>query len=159
MQPWAVGAEQELARASALQRFGEEIEAAHARAVGVHVGVTDQDVDEGALRPPVVGKAAEMRDDEGDVRIFLGHEVDDRDLAHQVVEHGQPPRPRDLADLPADAGVVAVHLDAAEAMALDGLADQRSDPAGVAGGVDEREAPEPVRPARTIRATSRLAIA
>ena len=47
---------------------------------------------------------------------ILGRQqLDDRNLAHQIVKDGQRNGARDLADLAADPRVVAMHLDADEA--------------------------------------------
>ena len=112
------------------------------------------------LRAPVVGEAAEVRDDELDVGVLAREQLDGLDLAHHVVEHGDAGTACHVADLAGDASVVAVHLDAAEAVLLDRLADERQHPARVADRMDEREAVQPAAGARrTIRATRRLATA
>ena len=81
-------------------------------------------VDQSLLGPPVIGEAPEVRNDEVDVRILAGQQLDDRHLAHHVVEDRNREQPRDLADLARDARVVAVHLDPAEAVLDHGLARQ-----------------------------------
>ena len=50
----------------------------------------------------------------------VGDQLDDRYLADRIVQHRHAERARDLANLAADARVVAVHLDADEAVLLDG---------------------------------------
>jgi len=42
MQPWAVGAEQDLVRTRAPPRLGQEVEAANTRGIGVNIWVTLQ---------------------------------------------------------------------------------------------------------------------
>ena len=102
MQPGTVGAEQDLVRTGAAQRLLEQIEATHAGGIGVDVVVAHEMVDQGELRGPIVCEAAEMRDDEGDVGILLRQQLDDRDFAGYVVEHGNPEGAGGLANLSAD---------------------------------------------------------
>ncbi len=110
--------------------------------VGVDVGQPRQRVDESLLGGVVVGEAAEVRDDEIDLREFGGEKLDRAHLAQNVVEDRQPARARHLADLAVDPGVGAVHLEAAAAPA-ERLVGQEGDPPAVAGGVHESETPEP----------------
>ena len=75
MQPRTIGSEQHFARAGALHSLLEEIEAAHTGRVGIDVGMARDEIDQRELRPPVVGKAPEVRDDEGDIGVFLRQEL------------------------------------------------------------------------------------
>ena len=82
------------------------------------------------------------------VRVLAREQLDDGHLAHDVVEHGQRVGARDLADLARDACVVAVHLDAAEAVAArPPRARARRPGPRRARACDEREAVEPTRAA------------
>jgi len=142
MEPGPVCAEQDLVRAGPAQRLLEQIEAPHARGVGVDVVVAHEVVDQGELCRPVVGEAAEVRDDEGDVGIFLRQQLDDRHLADDVIEHGDPEGAGSVADLAADPADMTMNLDADEAVALDGRLHHRCDAAAIALGIDEGEAVE-----------------
>jgi hypothetical protein len=53
----------------------------------VDVGVAHQVIDQCQLRTPIVGKAAKMRDDEGDIRILHRQEFDGGDFADRVAEN------------------------------------------------------------------------
>ena len=75
MQPRTIGSEQHFARAGPLHRLLEEIEAADTRRVGIDVGMAHDDDRSGELRPPVVRKAPEVRNDEVDIGVFLREEL------------------------------------------------------------------------------------
>ena len=148
MQPWPVRAEQDLARAGAADRLIEQIEAANAGRIGVNIGMTDEEVDQRQLRAPVVGKAAEMGNDESDVGILLRQQLHDRDFAHHVVEHGKPECACHLAHLAADPAVVAMKLDPDESVALDRKPYHRLDPTAVALRMNKGKAVEAIGVAR-----------
>src|SRR5690348_12341854 len=147
MQPRSVRAEQHLVRAGTLHGIHEQVEPPHARRVRVHVAMSYEMVDERQLRTPVIRETAKVRDDERDVRIFCGDELDLRDLTHDVVQHRNAIRTRDLAHLTRDRRVVTVNLDPAKSIARYCLADERAHTPGVARGMHERETekPPPIR--------------
>jgi hypothetical protein len=69
MKPGAVGPEQDLGRTGPVNGVEKHVETPHPCRVGVDIGMVDEMTHEGDLGAPVVGKAAQVRDDEVDVRL------------------------------------------------------------------------------------------
>lgn len=99
-------------------------------------------IDERQLRTPIIREAAEVGDDERDVRIFGGDQLDLCHLAHHVVQHWNAKRSRHLAHLTRDRRIVAMELDPAKAVTIDSFTHERTHSAGVTPRVHEREAEE-----------------
>jgi len=89
VKPRPVGAEDELARACAHDRFDEVIESTGAGRVRVDVRMPDELIDERHVSTPVVAETGEVRDDEIDIAIGGREEFDTRRVTHDVVEHWQ----------------------------------------------------------------------
>ena len=85
VEPRSVGAKQDLSRPRALDGLLQDVEATNARCVRVDVRVPHQVIDQRDLRLPVVGEAAQMRNDEIDVRVFRGQQFTHRDSTHHIV--------------------------------------------------------------------------
>ena len=145
MQEWPVAAEDQLLRTRPLDRLHQVVEPADAGGVGIDIRIAHQLVDETDVGAPVVGEAAQMRDDEPDLRVFGREQLNLRGVSHHVVENRQPVRAGALANFPADPRVVPVHLDALEAVDVHGCVNELRDPAGIPVGMDHREAGEPAR--------------
>jgi len=147
MEPGAVGAKQNLGWPGPLQRLLKKVEAPDAGGVGVEIRIAGERVDEGLLRLPVVGEAAEMRDDEVDIGIFPAKQVGNGNFTHRVVQDGQMKKTRRVANRAIDAGVVTVHLDTEEPVTPYRAADQIKHAMAIAFGVYEGKAIELFRPA------------
>ena len=72
-QPRAVRAKEKFARAGAFNGRDDVVKAADARSVRVDVGIAHQLFDDAFVRAPIVGEAAEVRDNEVDVGILLAN--------------------------------------------------------------------------------------
>src|SRR5262245_35806282 len=100
----------------------------------------DEMIDQAKLRPPIIGEAPQVRDDERDIGIFAGQQFTHPNLAHHVIKDGQTISPRRLTDLPRDPRVIAVDLNPHEPMLLDRFAHQLQYSPTVALRMDKREA-------------------
>src|SRR5262245_38193682 len=98
-----------------------------------------QMVDQRGLSPPIVGEAAEVWDDKGNVGIFFGQDLRDRDLAHHIIENRQTVAPGRSTDFPRNPGVVAMHFDANEAEPAHRLPDHGFDSALIGQGMNKSE--------------------
>jgi hypothetical protein len=74
MQPGSVEPEQDFLGSCSRDGLFQNVKSADARCVCVNVGMSHQVINQRNLRPPVVGKAAEVRNDKIHVRIFLGQQ-------------------------------------------------------------------------------------
>ena len=145
VEPGAVGAEDELVSSRAPSRGFQEIEPPDPRRIGVDIRVTHEMIDERQLGFPVVGKAAQVGNDERDGGILRRQQLHDRDFSHDVVDHRKPIGARDLADLPCDPPIVTMHLDSAESVLHHGGAYQGGDATSVALRVHEGETVKSIR--------------
>ena len=100
------------------------------------------------LGTPFIGKTAEVRDDESHIWILFRQQLDYRNLAHDVVKHGERVSPRNLTDFARNSRVMPMDLDADKTMLFDGFANQRSHSPCVAQRVDECQTIEPIRSPR-----------
>jgi len=116
MQPGAISTEQNLACSCSPHCLFQEIKTPHAGSIGMNVWMAYQVIDQGKLRTPVIRETSQMRNDEVDIRIFFGEQLDHRYLTGDVVEHRQRELPRALANLACDRRVVTMHLDSHEAV-------------------------------------------
>jgi hypothetical protein len=73
------------------------------------------------VRTPVIGEAAEMRNDEVNVPVLRGQHFDYRRTAGDINEQRQAKGPGGLADLSGRCGIVAMNFDAAKAPSPHGL--------------------------------------
>src|SRR6267378_6259757 len=87
MQPGPVTAEQHLPRSCPLGSLFQYVKSAHSRSISIDIRMSDEVIDKCDLRPPVIGEATKMRNDEIHIGIFLCEEFAHRDLSHDVVEH------------------------------------------------------------------------
>ena len=142
MQPWPIRSEQNLAGAGAFHRLLQDVEPAHAGGIGENIGMPHEMIDKRGLRPPIVGEAAEVRDDERDVGIFLGQDFRHGNLAHHVIEDGNAVAAPCGADFARDPGVVAMDLDAHEAEFAHRLPHHGIDAALVGQRMNERKTEE-----------------
>src|SRR5215471_21732076 len=99
-----------------------------------------QVIDKGQLGTPVIGKAAQMWNDKRHLRVLRGEQFHHGNLPYHIIEHRQCKRLGHLTHLACDAPVTSVHLDAAKAVAPDGLLDEDADVATVPHGMHHREA-------------------
>ncbi len=139
MQPGTVRAKKYLACPGTPDGFLQEVEAANSGRVRVDVGMADQMVNQGELRAPIIGKAAEMRDDKDHIGILASQEFHHGDFTHHVVQHGEREGTSDLADLPCNTPIITVYLDAAKPVLLHRRLDHREHSAAVSVRVDECE--------------------
>src|SRR5438309_146726 len=89
-----------------------------------------------------------MRNDEGNVRVFGGDQLNHGDFAHDIANHGQGKLAGGLADFARDARVAMMNLDAAKSELFLSLAHKCTNTSPISRRVDERETKEPVRPTR-----------
>jgi len=103
-------------------------------------------IDQRELGAPVVGEAAEMRNDEVDVRVFLSEQLANGHLAADIVKHRQRESPRRSANLAGNRGIVPVDFNADEAVTFDGGLDQFMYAPPVALRMHESKSVEPAGP-------------
>jgi hypothetical protein len=96
-------------------------------------------INQGQLRAPVIGKTSQMRNDEWHVGVFLGQQLDHRNLAHHVVHHRQREGSRGFADFAGERRVVAMRLYPDEAVARDRFLNHRCHTTAIALRMDEDE--------------------
>src|SRR5579863_2959399 len=120
MNPGAVGAEQKLACSGAFDGFDDVIETADGGSVGINVRVARNLIDHLLMSPPIVGVAAEVRDDEIYVRVLRRQHVDDFGATDHVKEDRKAEGSRGFAHFAGGHGFKAVNLDAAKAPLADG---------------------------------------
>jgi len=87
VQPRPIGAKQKFARSGAANGLYDIVEATNPRSVGINVGVPYQLINDLLHRPEVIGKAAQMRDDEIDVAILRGEHLDMPGLSANIDQH------------------------------------------------------------------------
>ncbi len=80
-----------------------------------------------------------MRNDEWHVGVFLGQQLDYRNLSHHVVHHRQRESPRGFADFAGERRVMAMRLDPDETVARDRFLNHRRHTTAIALRMDEDE--------------------
>ena len=118
-------------------RLDQQVEAANAGGVRINVGVTRQRIDKSVLCPPVIGEAAQVRDNEVNLRVLPGQQFADRDLAHHIVQHRQPITLRHLTNFAANARIIAMDFDPHKAETFNSLPHQRRHPPPIVSGVNK----------------------
>ena len=127
------------------QGLFQKIESPYTCSVCEYVRMPHEMVGDGDLRPPIIRETAEVRNDEVDIRVLHCQEFDGGHLAHDVIQNGYGEQPCNVADLAADARVIAVDLDTSKSKLLHCLTDHRAYEAAVALGVNEGESEEAIR--------------
>ncbi len=105
-------------------------------------------VDNLLVGSPVIGEAAEMGEDEVDVRVLWRKHIGDLRAAGHIHQHGECERLCSLADLTGRHRFMAVNLDSPEAPSRDRVLDHAKNPPRIALGMHEGEADQPRWPLR-----------
>src|SRR5262249_37085187 len=140
VQPRSVGTEQYLARAGAADCFYDVIESSDSGGIGVDVRIAAHLINHLLMCSKIVGKAAQARNDEVDVRILRREHIDHFRTPHYIGQNRKPEGLRRLAYFSSGHGVMAVKLDTAKAPAGHGMGHHLEDPPGIPAGVHEGEA-------------------
>src|ERR1700728_1581518 len=145
MNPGTLRTKDELARSRPLNGLYNVVEAANSRSVSVDVRIACHLVDHLLVRSPVVGIAAEMRDDEVDAWILGRKHVNHLGTADHVDKNGQAKGACSFTHFARGHGVEAVNLNAAKAPLAHRTLDHPEDASSIAGGVDEGKANQAAR--------------
>lgn len=147
MEPGAVASENDFARASAFDGAHDVVETANAGRVGIDVWILGKLFNDTFVGAPVIRKAAEVGNDEINVRVFRGKHVNDMGFSGHIDKDRQFEVACGLANLAGGHMVVAMNFDAAESVPEDSLPDHFVHTVGIAPRVDHGEANQSVRQA------------
>lgn len=139
MRPGAVGAKEQLVRAGAPDCLNQIVKLPDGRRVRVNVGIAPNLIDHLLVSFPVVGVAAEVRDDEIYVGILRSKHVDDLGPADDIHQHRHAKPACRVAHLTRRHGIEAVNFDASEIPFVERAANHVPDAPRVAAGVNERK--------------------
>src|SRR2546422_4830709 len=145
MQPGAVRAKKQFSRATSLECLNDVIELPHSGSIGIHVGITGQLVSDLLVSFPVVGEAAEVRQDEVHLRILWRQHVYDFSAADDIEKNGQTKQSGRVAYLAGREGFVAVHLDATETPVHHGVLHHPKNSSRVAFRMNESKSDQTIR--------------
>ncbi len=148
MRPGSIRTKQQFARPSSPDGLNQIIELPHRGRVRIHVRITRNLINHLLMCFPVVGEAAEVRNDEIHVRILRSQHVHNLGTAHHIHQHGNPKSPCSFTHFPRRHGVEPVHFDATKPPFLQRPPHHVGDSTRIPFGVNESESHQPVRVSR-----------
>ena len=145
MQPRTVRTEDHFSCSGPSDRLNDVVKPAHACRIGENVRMTHQLIDNLLLRPPIVQKASQMRNDEVDVAILGCEQFDNVGTARNVDEHRNAKRSDGLTHFARWQGIVAMHFESPKSVSRHRALHEAKDPSTVAGRVNGGETDQTIR--------------